>query len=126
MREIKFRAYYEGKWRKVRSLIFHQKLEWVTLEGIDGSVSIELVNLVEFTGLKDKNGKEIYEGDILNWEYDTDKKYPWQVCFENGCFIRILKNIYPNKKEPISERIEGFTIIGNIYENPELLKEQEQ
>ena len=69
----------------------------------------------EFTGLKDKNGKEIYEGDILNTEDDL-----CTVKFNYGCFL------YESKYELVccsyNWHIEEIEVIGNIYENPELLK----
>lgn len=68
---------------------------------------------LQFTGLKDKNGVEIYEGDIL--DYEGYNKY--EVYFMNGKFMACnelghdINNYYYNKVK----------VIGNIYENPELL-----
>ena len=71
----------------------------------------------EFTGLKDKNGKEIYEGDILSVNFDF--KAP--VTFSNGCF-QIISNENKGLYPLIKERANRLKITGNIYENPELLK----
>lgn len=82
--------------------------------------------LMLFTGILDKNEREIYEGDILK---DTDNEI-YYVDFIRGCFY--LKTRYEKNGEwlewlPMSEidRLADpvdFEIVGNIYENPELLK----
>lgn len=76
--------------------------------------------LMQFTGLHDKNGKEIYEGDIVNC-IDTNPAI-FEVKFIEGGFCCTSNNILPfdiNSFYPsIGCRIE---VIGNIYENPELM-----
>ena len=64
--------------------------------------------LMQFTGLKDKNGKEIYEGDIVRWEQFKD-----EIIFRDGFF---------QGRNLILTDWSRAEIIGNIYENPELLK----
>ena len=70
--------------------------------------------IMQYTGLKDKNGTEIYEGDI----YKDEENMLWEVIFDEGCFK--LENIHIPGRMFITKDIE---IIGNKYENPELLKE---
>ena len=77
--------------------------------------------LMQYTGLKDKKRKEIYEGDIVEIDDGDD----WvigkgKVIFKNGCFIIKDKNVL----DKIDGRIEK--VIGNIYENPELLKDTKE
>ena len=76
----------------------------------------------QFTGLYDKNGKEIYEGDILFIGNDGDKNIYNEVSIKDGCFgyigewnHKIMPFCYYNVTEEIA---------GNIYDNPELIKEE--
>jgi len=83
----------------------------------DGTAIGRTIHLMQFTGLKDKNGKEIYEGDIVKSEAWSPSTY--EVGFREGafCFYR-EDSLYANNPEYLFK----FEIIGNIYENPELIK----
>lgn len=94
------------------------------------------IELLQYTGLKDKNGKEIYEGDIIA-HTDRPDICKARVYFEFGSFLcqdahrRIggqyvgVATLYDLVGDPLYEGEEipkdGWVIIGNIYENPELL-----
>lgn len=69
----------------------------------------------QYTGLKDKNGREIYEGDILRW-----CTYPVQVGWNEGAFCNSLMDMNTLLRH---YALNMYTIIGNIHENPELLTE---
>ncbi|ACZ63923.1 DNA-packaging protein [Enterococcus faecalis] len=71
--------------------------------------------LMQSTGLKDKNGVEIFEGDI-GW--DDHQEVHGQVIFENGAF----KYEWENISEDLFEATDDIEIVGNIHENPELLE----
>ena len=72
----------------------------------------------QFTGLKDKNGKEIYEGDIL---LPFNRKKGKEVIFDEGVFC--IRNYDGYNSASLRVVVmDGVEVIGNIYENPELLK----
>ena len=107
-------------------------LEMVSIDHILQSTEFEVM---QFTGLLDKNGKEIYEGDILcNDDYNT---WEWRgvVKFSHGVFgAEWLVNVKSqsmvgswgqkhNLRKLDDDILERQVIVGNIYENPELLSE---
>jgi uncharacterized phage protein (TIGR01671 family) len=118
-REIKFRA-----WDKMEEMVYIDDFYWFEEEGVhdsNGEGHYCHYELMQYTGLKDKNGKEIYEGDIIgNTKYS--EMYPKQIVFYNGSFG------FWDKEDSIPEffmlyrYLSSREVIGNIYENPELLK----
>lgn len=119
-REIKFRI-----WSKIQKLMnypskfvldfywFGVSTEHYIDDGSNNYPMSDFENLIvmQYTGLIDKKRREIYEGDS-NGIY--------LVFFENGCFkLKTKKN---NTIGLLSNYLDEFEVIGNIYENPELLK----
>lgn len=86
--------------------------------------------LLQYTGLKDKNGKEIYEGDIIRftyWEHlmpPSPNVFIGEVIFELGAFKIKRNNIVHDFFSRTGTTL-VFTVLGNIYENPELLESKE-
>lgn len=133
MRQTKFRAWdsekrvmvYVRDNRSIQlfddgsgSIVFHN--------GIADHVMVKLnrLNLImQFTGLKDKNGKEIYEGDIVQGFYGGAPKYsPDVIEFTNGYFgLRKIGLSIHDWLEYDGVYVADLEIIGNVYENPELL-----
>lgn len=88
----------------------------------------------QYTGLKDKNENEIYEGDIIDFSYDmfvgnfNTFVAKGIIIFEEGAFyVQCLENENLTKDESYliyTINIDTIEIIGNIYDNPELLKKE--
>ena len=121
MREHKFRA-WDKKRRKWLGVNLHMSvtdglLWWQFGYGCETLPAEERDNieLVEYTGLKDKNDKEIYEGDILRI---FDRNYEVKVKIVSGCKVYIDYGYSDEHNGPCNYWSE---IIGNIYENPELM-----
>lgn len=83
------------------------------------------VELMQSTGLTDKNGKEIFEGDILSIETDEENAKV-EVSWDSKHALFVFESKKYNEKEALGELFEDssypFKIIGNIHTNPELLE----
>ncbi|EAC9062386.1 TPA: hypothetical protein U0V19_000444 [Listeria monocytogenes] len=124
MRAIGFRAFVKRKKKMlpVTDLCFNET-EAVGVSGCGNAkctlcvdwYSFDDVVLMQYTGLKDKNGKKIFEGDI-GW--DEHNECYGVVKFEEGKFLYVWENI----AEDLQEVADGIEICGNIHENPELME----
>ncbi len=109
----------------------HRAKKMYFADAIANDIDGDKYHIMQYTGLKDTTGKEVYEGDIIDdgsWSYTNDK----------GEFVRDEKSNLPIEwkdelaafgvgDQILAEYIErqkgdGITVVGNIYENPELLK----
>jgi hypothetical protein len=77
------------------------------------------IELMQYTGLKDKNDKEIYEGDVIYCDGYWNLYAVWDE--ENARFAFLCTDWVVTQGHPIQPNISSYCIIGNIYENPELL-----
>lgn len=139
MREIKFRAWIGGDWIKGGPQMIPWSSEFfsdespVTGWGSDfPSLENTDVILMQYTGLKDKNGREIYESDLIvtSWgrpEADRENLIYEEVVFiSGGWFVEIGP---PDNRPPRRQVLYAFDsddleVIGNIYENPEIFKKK--
>ncbi len=123
-REIKFRAWDKGD----KVMIPHKDIYRIHMDENKGAYGLTLdsnicgglsmsFDLMQFTGLLDKNGKEIYEGDVVKTkngtyaaEWDDQGSYIFKTGKHDDYYVRMVLN--PDQEAEV---------IGNIYENPELL-----
>lgn len=144
MREIKFRAFnVENKeMLEVENLYFNEmtnEVEIRTTMYSDYFNDAEMM-LMQYTGLNDKNGKEIYERDIVKDLTETSLANTYIVIYSWAAFRLIptydykqyleyekqnsmyANSNYRNTTRKFARSTEKFEVIGNIYENPELLE----
>ena len=77
----------------------------------------------QFTGMYDGNGKEIFEGDILQYRDEDGKVYNREVVFNDGAFCqKIVPATKPYFTPLRNHELEDWEVIGNIHDNPELLE----
>lgn len=74
--------------------------------------------LMQFTGLHDKNGKEIYEGDIVRHRFEYEEYKNYKIVYRDAAFF--ADGVIPPHYFTLGKN-NGFEIIGNICQNPELL-----
>ena len=124
MRELKFRAWdkQEKQMMKVSAISLENKEIGVKDFRTYHFFRIKNIELMQYTGLKDKNGTEIYEGDVIKVERDG---IIYRVEWIHGGF-----GLEPRYNSPFYPRLgnvelrEKIEVIGNIHENPELLEEK--
>ena len=114
IRELKFRVYIPD----------HEKLCYFDLVNFDYSdryLSQHHYPVQQYTGLKDKNDKEIYEGDFIKATSDQYKNenFVGKVIFDEGCFLTWINK---NDIRGVWSG-EDIEVVGNIYETPELLNQ---
>ena len=109
MREIKFRAWDEENKQMIQwnDEFFYDTSPVTRWSGYFSYIEMPLM---QYIGLKDKNGKEIYEGDIVEHYMDGEVYHGCEVVFEDGMFC--FKNDSPNPLWLYNY----LEVVGNIYE----------
>lgn len=137
MRIIKFRAYIKNENKRVSSetnkIVEVKSLHLGSKRAIIGysksssnygnySISFDDIELMQYTGLKDKNGKEIYEGDIVLIDKENNIKGIVNYSEVWAEFIVVNTNSIADECEPLGDYKENIEIIGNEFDNPDLLE----
>jgi len=131
-REIKFRVWLDGKHGNITFTKPHME-HGVSIGSEGGYLDIEggwdihgeikTVPVMQYTGLKDKNGVEIYEGDICRFKYEEEV-----VVFSFDVDLLTMKATVTDSEGsyqdyfPIKSDNYKYEVIGNIYENKDLIK----
>ena len=134
MKEIKFRAWLKEDKKMVnvetmdftdKSIQYLEKSEFINAYLLR-RVGFDDIELMQYIGLRDKNGKEIYEGDIIKYKfpYDIRLKHISPVKFLETEASFGIKDRYGNEIPLYTISANNyFEVIGNIYENKNLLEE---
>ena len=128
MREIKFRAWNKRDKRMEYNVNVNQGkpvkqgYQWLNTENIE---TVYGSPLQQFTGLKDSNGNEIYEGDIYQYLVQFSHYDHYKGAYKSTSVVEWREGAFWVGEYLLSEALYGDfqpEIIGNIYENPELIK----
>lgn len=129
-REIKFRGKNSRSEWIIGDLLRNRGETFIAPDGVQNPLAtaedfkVDPETVGQFTGLLDKNGREIYEGDIVTTVQPSGGFFPpappatgeVKVCPLRGVCVEKANGLFVNLYEHINE------VIGNIYDNPELLK----
>jgi uncharacterized phage protein (TIGR01671 family) len=127
-REIKFRGKRidNGEWAygyyAVHKLMMTGEVDYFIIVNEQRPQSTEPETIGQYTGLKDKNGKEIYEGDIVNRIFPSSGTIEMRVVIYHKDGYRLQETGKFKGLSLLCSAIEDIEIIGNIYENNELLE----
>ena len=129
-REILFRAKCFGKWRYGSYVHFDKKpthncfncnyKDFIVTNEVDGAhyyPITDLSSIGQYTGLKDKNGKKIYDGDIV--EFANLDLPNMAIRFDNGSFMFCEDENSTYEELRMTYTVE---VVGNIYDTPDLIK----
>ena len=120
MREIKFRA-WDKEIKKFHGTFALPLIGSYTVGVLHDRAAV--IELSQYTGLRDKNGKEIYEGDVIEWS----EAALWAVRYnQDKAQYEVYDHVYSRNQATFALcSMKKKSVIGNIYEHPELLANKE-
>ncbi|WDT65138.1 YopX family protein [Companilactobacillus crustorum] len=98
----------------------YDELKGLTLDALD----TDNFEIEQLTGLKDVNGKDIYDGDIVKSNYKYAQPKISQIIMADGNSYIAGEDLATGNEMLVSDHVEEIEVIGNVHENPELLEEE--
>ena len=124
-REIKFRFYHKELKVMHEVVEYNFRSKFASVEGYPYALDLSGVELMQYTGLKDKNGTEIYEGDIVKTVFGNphwEEKVKEEIDVVIFCRGEFKTKLFELNLSGFGRFINTYEVIGNEYENPELLE----
>ena len=124
MKELKIKAWLKKEKKMVSIIGIDFNYEYIRYTEDDNlfnenykTAEFKNIELLQFTGLKDNGGQELYEADVIKFNDGVDDIYGLISYDDEDGTYRVS---YENITEHLSEREGDFEIVGNIFENPDL------